>query len=104
MSPALSARPSGGAGGYDLDLGGEEVLLLDVVLFLDEVEEHLLDGLLDLLVAFDDDGAAGNDDIEVLMVDRLAGGLLHLFACEVDQQVGDAEDLIGRVLAHRDVH
>ena len=101
---AVEAHVAGGAGGYDLDLGGEEVLLLDVVLLLDEVEEHLLDGLLDLLVAFDDDGAAGNDDIEVLMVDRLAGGLLHLIACEVDQQVGDAEDRIGRVLAHGDVH
>ncbi len=101
---AVEAHVAGGAGGYDLDLGGEEVLLLDVVLFLDEVEEHLLDGLLDLLVAFDDDGTAGNDDIEVLMVDGLAGGLLHLIACEVDQQVGDAEDRIGRVLAHGDIH
>ena len=99
------SRPvAGGAGGYDLDLGGEEVLLFDVVLLFDEVEEHLLDGLLDLLVAFDDDGTAGNDDIEVLMVDRFAGGLLHLIAREVDQQVGDAEDRIGRVLAHGDVH
>ena len=101
---AVEAHVAGGAGGYDLDFGGEEVLLLDVVLLLDEVEEHLLDGLLSLLLAVDDDRPAGHDDIEVLMVDGLAGGLLHLIACKVDQQVGDAEDRIGRVLAHGDVH
>ena len=43
---AVEAHVAGGAGGHDLDLGGEEVLLLDVVLLLEDVQEHLLDGLL----------------------------------------------------------
>ena len=100
---AVKAELARGAGGHDLDLGGEEVLLLDVVLLLDDVKEHLLDGLLDVVVALDDDGAAAHDHVEVLVVDGLARGLLHLIARKVNEQVGDAEHGVIGVFAHRDL-
>mgnify|MGYP000034275596 CR=1 FL=1 len=57
---AVEAHVAGRAGGHDLDLGGEEVLLLDVILLLEDVQEHLLDGLLGgvLVVLVKLDGAA----------------------------------------------
>ena len=84
---AVETHVAGGAGGHDLDLGGEEVLLLDVVLLLEDVQEHLLDGLLGgvLVVLIELDGTAAHDHVEDLGVDGVLGGLGHLLAREMDQ-------------------
>ena len=85
---AVETHVAGGAGGHDLDLGREEVLLLDVVLFLEDVQEHLFDGLLGgvLVVLVKLDGAAAHDHVEDLGVDGVHGGLGELLAREVDQR------------------
>ena len=102
---AVEAHVAGRAGGHDLDLGGEEVLLLDVVLLLEDIQEHLLDGLLGgvLVVLVELDGAAAHDHVEDLGVDSVLGGLGHLLAREVDQQVGDGKDRVVRLVADVDV-
>ena len=102
---AVEAHVAGGTGGHDLDLGGEEVLLLDVVLLLEDVQEHLLDGLLGgvLVVLVKLDGAAAHDHVEDLGVDGVLGGLGHLLAREVDQQVGDGKDRIVGLVTDVDV-
>ena len=102
---AVETHVAGGAGGHDLDLGREEVLLLDVVLFLEDVQEHLFDGLLGgvLVVLVKLDGAAAHDHVEDLGVDGVLGGLGHLLAREVDQQVGDGKDRIVGLVADVDV-
>ena len=102
---AVEAHVAGGAGGHDLDLGGEEVLLLDVVLLLEDIQEHLLDGLLGgvLVVLVKLDGTAAHDHVEDLGVDGVLGGLGHLLAREMDQQVGDGKDRIVRLVADIDV-
>ena len=102
---AVETHVAGGAGGHDLDLGGEEVLLLDIVLFLEDVQEHLLDGLLGgvLVVLVKLDGAAAHDHVEDLGVDGVLGGLGHLLAREVDQQVGDGKDRVVGLVTDVDV-
>ena len=102
---AVEAHVTGGAGGHDLDLGGEEVLLLDVVLLLEDIQEHLLDGLLGsvLVVLVKLDGAAAHDHVEDLGVDGVLGGLGHLLAREVDQQVGDGKDRVVGLVTDVDV-
>ena len=102
---AVEAHVAGGAGGHDLDLGGEEVLLLDVVLLLEDIQEHLLDGLLGgvLVVLVKLDGAAAHDHVENLGIDGVLGRLGHLLAREVDQQVGDGKDRVVRLVADIDV-
>ena len=102
---AVEAHVAGGAGGHDLDLGGEEVLLLDAVLLLEDVQEHLLDGLLGgvLVVLIELDGAAAHDHVEDLGVDGILGRLGHLLTREVDQQVGDGKDRVIGLVADVDV-
>ena len=102
---AVETHVAGGAGGHDLDLGGEEVLLLDVVLLLEDVQEHLLDGLLGgvLVVLIELDGTAAHDHVEDLGVDGVLGGLGHLLAREMDQQVGDGKDRVVGLVADIDV-
>ena len=102
---AVEAHVAGGTGGHDLDLGGEEVLLLDAVLLLEDVQEHLLDGFLGsvLVVLVKLDGTAAHDHVEDLGVDGVLGGLGHLLAREVDQQVGDGKDRIVCLVADVDV-
>ena len=102
---AVEAHVAGRAGGHDLDLGGEEVLLLDVVLLLEDVQEHLLDGLLGsvLVVLVKLDGAAAHNHVEDLGVDGVLGGLGHLLAREVDQQVGDGKDRVVSLVTDVDV-
>ena len=102
---AVEAHVTGRAGGHDLDLGGEEVLLLDVVLLLEDVKEHLLDGLLGgvLVVLIKLDGTAAHDYVEDFGVDGVLGGLGHLLAREVDQQVGDGKDRVVCLVADVDV-
>ena len=102
---AVEAHVTGRAGGHDLNLGGEEVLLLDVVLLLEDIQEHLLDGLLGsvLVVLVKLDGAAAHDHVKDLGIDGILGGLGHLLAREVDQQVGDGKDRVVRLVADVDV-
>ena len=101
----VEAHVAGGAGGHDLDLGGEEVLLLDVVLLLEDVQEHLLDGLLGgvLVVLVKLDGTAAHDHVEDLGIDGVLGRLGHLLTREVDQQVGDGKDRVVCLVADVDV-
>ena len=98
---AVEAHVAGGAGGHDLNLGGEEVLLLDAVLLFEDVQEHLLDGLLGsvLVVLIELDGAAAHDHVEDLGVDGVLGRLGHLLAREMDQQVGDGKDRVVGLVA-----
>ena len=72
---------------------------------MQDVEEELLDGLLGsvLVVAVEFDGLAAHDNVEHLGVDCLLGGLGHLLARKVNQQVGDREDRIARLIADVDV-
>ena len=102
---AVETHVAGGAGGHDLDLGGEEVLLVHVVLLLEDVQEHLLDGLLGgvLVVLVKLDGTAAHDHVEDLGVDGILGGLGHLLAREVDQQVRDGEDGVVGLVADVDI-
>lgn len=94
-----------GPAGTTSDLGGEEVLLLDVVLLLEDVQEHLLDGLLGgvLVVLIKLDGTAAHDHVEDLGVDGVLGGLGHLLAREMDQQVGDGKDRVVGLVTDVDV-
>ena len=48
--------------------------------------------------------AVAHEDVQVLALHHLVGLLRHLLAGQVDQQVGDAEHRIVRVVAHLDVH
>lgn len=67
--------------------------------------EHLLDGLLGsvLVVLVKLDGAAAHDHVEDLGVDGVLGGLGHLLAREVDQQVGDGKDRVVGLVTDVDV-
>ena len=48
--------------------------------------------------------AVAHEDVQVLALHHLVGLLRHLLAGQVDQQVGDAEHRIVRVVAHLGVH
>lgn len=87
---AVEAHVAGRAGGHDLDLGGEEVLLLDVVLLLEDIQEHLLDGLLGsvLVVLVKLDGTAAHDHVEDLGVDGVLGGLA---ICSLERWISRSE-------------
>ena len=61
----------------------------------------LLGGVLVVLVKLD--GTAAHDHVEDLGVDGVLGGLGHLLAREVDQQVGDGKDRIVCLVADVDV-
>ena len=79
--------------------------LLDVVLLLEDVQEHLLDGLPRgvLVVPIELDGTTAHDHVEDLGIDGVLGRLGHLLAREVDQQVGDGKDRVVRLVADIDV-
>ena len=88
------------SGGDDLQFGGEQILLLQVVLILEELQHSLLHRL--LLLARQRFGA--DDQVQGLALDHLGGGLLHLILGQVDQQVGEAEHRVVLALAQGDGH
>ena len=93
---AVEAEIPGLEGGNGAQLGGEEVLFHDAVLF----KQQLGNGDLDLLGAgvIPQSGAA-DEDIELFALDAFGKGFLHLIGGQVGQQVGDAENGIARLLA-----
>ena len=97
---AVQTHVAGLACGHDLQLGGEEVLLLHAVLLLQDVQHALLHGVL-VAVGY---RAAAHDQIELLALDELACVALHLILRQMGQQIGDAEHRIVRVLADDHVH
>ena len=85
---AVETKILGLEGGNGAQLGGEEVLLHDAVLF----KQQLGNGDLDLLGAgvIPQSGAA-DEDIELFALYALCQGLAHLVGGEMRQQIGDAE-------------
>ena len=51
-----------------------------------------------------DERAAAHEHVEVLAGNHVAGLFLHLVFCQVNEQVGHAEDRVALVLAHVDGH
>ena len=94
----VEAHFPGFAGGHDIQLGGEEVLLDDAVLFV----EPLHDVQLYQIAALTLNGFGAQDHIQLLTADDLAGGLFHLACCQVGQQIGDHQHGIVLVFAYGD--
>ena len=104
---AVKAAVAGGPGGNDLELGGEEIILIDAVGILQQAEEILPDGILGLLGLFAffrirAQRAAAHQHVEALAFDDDAALLGQLVRGKVDEQVGDAEDRIRRILTDHD--
>ena len=105
---AIEAHFASGACGDGLKLGGIEVGFLYAVLLgqklqgerLHRLGLHLVTCLFALL---DDQGAIANQDVQVLTCDDLGSLLAHLVLCQVNEQVGNAEHGIARLVAHVDV-
>ena len=98
---AVESQLAGGTCGHNLNLGREEVLLLDAVLVLEELADHGLDGALArllLLVAefgiviAEGERSVAHQDVEVLAGHDLGRLALHLLGTQVRQDVRDAED------------
>jgi hypothetical protein len=82
--------------GYGAELGGQEVLLLEPVLLVQDLHDVQLD-LLGHLVVLERPGA--DQDVQLLGVDDLVAGLGHLVPREVGQEVGDAEPRVAGLLS-----
>ena len=93
---AVETKIPGLEGGNGAQLGGEEVLFHDAVLF----KQQLGNGDLDLLGAgvIPQSGAA-DEDIELFALDAFGQRLLHLVSGKVRQQIGDAENGIALFFA-----
>ena len=92
------ARGEGGNGGQ---LCGEEVLLAHAVRLVEVLEHGQLDLAARIAVGI---GQTAHDDVELLALDDLSGGLTHLLLPEVGKQVVDIEDGILGILADPDLH
>ena len=92
----VSGRPRGNHG----QLGREEIVLADAVFFVEQAQYGKLDAVSTFVVL---QRLAAKQHPEVFAGDALGQCLLHLVAGQVDQQVRNAEDGIGRVLTHGDL-
>ena len=98
---AVEAQIPGLEGGNRLQLGGEEIRLHHAVFFVEQLEDVQLHQLAALVVL---EGAGAHQDIQILPLDHLGGGALHLFGAQMGQQVGDAEYRVAFLLAYADLH
>ena len=99
----IEAEFTGAASGHDLDLGGEEILFLDVVLFLEDGKDRFLNGFLFLFVRALN-GLGADDNVQRLAFDNNGALLAHLVRGKMREQVGDADHGVLGVLADNDVH
>ena len=96
---AVEADVAGLEGRDQFEFGGQEVLLDDAVLLVEEfqdVELHELGLLLTL------EGQGADEDVQFLALDGVAEGALLLLTGQVRQQVGDDELRVALVLADVD--
>ena len=82
-----------------LDLGGEQILLVQTVLLTQQLEQHGLDRLLFLAIQ----RTATDDQVEIFAGDDLSGVLVHLLAGQMDQQVRNADHGVVFILADDDI-
>ena len=85
-------------GGDDGKLGGEEVLLDDAVLLV----QQLHDVQLHKLAALTLQGLGAHEDVQLLAGDERTCGLLHLIRGQMGQQIGDHQDGIAVILTDGD--
>ena len=94
----VQANLAAGAGGNDGQFGAEEILLDDAVLFVQQLHNVQLHQVAALTLQ----GLGAQQQIQLLTGNDLAGGLLHLLAAQVDQQIGDHQHGIAGILADGD--
>ena len=92
----VSCRSCGNHG----QLGGEEIVLADAVFFVEQAQNSELDAVSALVVL---QRLAAQQHPEVFAGNALSQRLLHLVAGQMDQQVRNAENGIGGILAHGDL-
>ena len=97
---AVQAEIPGLTGRHGFDLGGEHILFLDIVLFLEDLEQRCLHRLLFLVLQ----RLTAQDDIQSFAGDHFGGLLAHLLGGQVDQQIADAHHRVGGILTNDDVH
>ena len=86
------------AGGDNAQLGRQEITFSDAVLLV----QQLHDVQLYQVAAFAFQRLGAQDHIQLLAGDDLCSGLLHLVACQMDQQVGDHKNGILGIFADGD--
>ena len=96
---AVEAEITGRAGRNDLDLCGEEILLLNIIFLLEDLEHICLDGF--LVLAFE--GTAADNHVELLAFDNDGTLLAELVACKVNEQIGDTDNGVGEVFTDNDI-
>ena len=99
---AIEAQVARHAGGDELELGGEEVLLGHAVGVGQEAQDVTLDGLLGVLVGRGI-GSRADEHVHVLGVEGLGDLLAALLGAEVREDVGDLEDGIAGVVTDGDL-
>ena len=103
---AVEADLARHSGGHDLELGAEEVLLVDAVLPLqvgDEPGAVGAGGAVGAVLALLLPRRGPADGVEVLGGEELVAGLLGLVLAEMRQDVGDHEDGVVPAVAHGDL-
>ena len=101
---AIQSGVPGAARGHDLQLGGDEVLLLHAPVPLQNGQYGPLHRVLLLFLFAAALGLAADQYVQRLAVHELRCGLLHLLLGQVGQQVGDAEHRVVVALADRHLH
>ena len=92
--------------GHNLKLGGEQVLLGDIVLLGENIKDGCLNRFFVLVLlgaVASCPGAVAHNHVEKLALNELGRLLLHLLTGKVGEKVGDAEDGVRGVLANHDL-
>ena len=87
------------AGGHDLQLGGDEVLLHDAVFLIEELEDVELEAIRAVLSR---ERTAADEQVQALAGNGLVERLFALLAAEVRQQIVDDELRVALVRADVD--
>ena len=87
---------------HNLDLCGEEIILLNSILCSKDIKNVCLDTILHLFFVFliiCSLWNTSNQQIEILALDHLGSLLLHLVSRQMDQQIAHAKYRIPRLVA-----